>query len=185
MFDMCLNSSTDKPRTHFLWIKHVNISPFSMKTLIARLFLQKLTISPILIGNTLPKSRFNQIKTITAISFRANPVCWMFRVTAATLQCVTPVSNVFTVIMMKIWHHRHTCHHLITAVCYAECILCTFNISGMHDIWFLDTQFSSDCHFYICCPSVLKLHHVIENMLRNCCLKFCVILLSSFEITSH
>ena len=73
---MCASTALQTSLEHiFFEKKHINISPFSMKTLIARLFLQKLTISPILFGNTLPKSRFNQIKTITAISFWANPVC--------------------------------------------------------------------------------------------------------------
>ena len=62
---------------------------------------------------------------------------------------------------------RQTCHYFITAVCYAECMLCTFNISGMHNIGFLDIQFSSDCHFYICSPFALKIHNVIKKHVKK------------------
>ena len=61
----------------------------------------------------------------------------------------------------------------------------TFNIAGVHDIGFLDTQFSSSCQFYICSSLALKIHSVIEDMLKERCVKFSGILMSSFEIITH
>ena len=107
---------------------HINVSPFSVKTSIARLLLQKLTTSLIL--------RFNQIKTTTAISFWANYCLLDVRVTAATLECNTLAQNVFTVIIMTVWQNRQTWHYFITAICNANCMLYTFNIAGIHDIGF-------------------------------------------------
>ena len=122
MFNVCLKCFTDKPQTHFLWKNtHINVSPFSVKTSIAWLFLQKWTISLIPFGNTLQKSRFNQIKTTTAISFWANYCLLDVRVTATTLECNTPAQNVFTGIIMTVWQNRQTWHYFITAVCHAVC----------------------------------------------------------------
>ena len=36
-----------------------------------------------------------------------------------------------------------------------------------NDIGFLDTQFSSACHFYICSPLALKIRNRSENMLKE------------------
>ena len=119
---------------------HINVSPFSVKAWIAWLFLQKWTISLILFGNTLQKSCFNQIKITTAISFWANYCLLNVRVTAATLECNTPAQNVFTVIIMTVWQNRQTWHYFITAICNANCMLYTFNMAGIHNIGFLDTQ---------------------------------------------
>ena len=47
-------------------------------------------------------------------------------------------------------------------------------------IW--DTQFSSNCHFNIHIPFALKIHIMIENMLKNCCVMFCQIPLGKFEL---
>ena len=67
---MCASTASQVSLQHIFFEKeHINISPFSVKTLIAWLFQQKLTISPILFGNTQRKSRSNQIKTTTAIPF--------------------------------------------------------------------------------------------------------------------
>ena len=57
------------------------------------------------------------------------------RVTAATLECNTPAQNVFTVIIMTVWQNRQTWHYFITAVCNANCMLYTFNIAGIHNIF--------------------------------------------------
>ena len=53
----------------------------------------------------------------------------------------------------------------ITAVCYSECMLYKFNIAGIHDIGFLDTQFSSNCHFYI---RIVYSHKTFTMRLRTC-----------------
>ena len=45
-------------------------------------------------------------------------------------------------------------------------------VHAIHILDFLDTQFSSNCHFYICSPLALKIHNVIGNMLEKCCVIF-------------
>ena len=51
-----------------------------------------------------------------------------------------------------------------------------------NDNGFLDTQFSSACHFYICSPLALKIRNRIENMLKEFYAKFFQNILGSFEI---
>ena len=50
----------------------------------------------------------------------------------------------------------------------------TFNISGLHDLGFLGLQFSSNYYFCVRCPLALKIHNVIEKMLKECCVRFSV-----------
>ena len=56
------------------------------------------------------------------------------------------------------WHRRLTWHFFITTVCHAERMKYTFNTDGIHENGFLDTQFLSNRHLYICSPMVLKIH---------------------------
>ena len=54
--------------------------------------------------------------------------------------------------MMPIWHHRQTWNFFISALYHTGCMPYTSNIAWIYDIGFFDTQFWSNCHFYICCP---------------------------------
>ena len=78
--------------------------------------------------------------------------------------------------MMTIWHHRQTWQFFISAVYHTECTPYTSDIAGIYDNGLFDTQYQSSCHFYICCPFALKIHKVIENMLKKC---LCVVLWNS------
>ena len=80
---------------------------------------------------------------------------------------------IFMEAIEAIWHHMQTLHFFITAVCHAECMSYTFNIAGIHDIVFLDTQLSSNCYLYVCCPLALKILNVNVNMLK---IMFCEVL---------
>ena len=78
---------------------------------------------------------------------------------------------------MTVRHHRQIGRYFITAVCQSDCMLNIFNnATRIHGIGFWDIQFSSNC------PFALKIHIMIENMLKNRCVMFCRISLGKFEI---
>ena len=115
-------------------------------------FLQELAISPILLGNSMKNL------------LQSKPFSWK-------QLAVSPFGQTLFV----------ECGSHSSMPCRAECLPYTFNTAGIHDIEFLDTQFSSNCHLYICSPLALIIRNVIKNMLRKCCMIFS----GSFEVMAH
>ena len=121
------------------------------------------SLKHIVFGNTQWKSNINQPPSPFWLTLfvECESQCSYFGVIYTSLKW-------FTVIIITIWHHRQTWHYFITAVCYSECRLTTFNMAGIHDIGFFDTQFLSNCYFYIHSSFALIIHNAIQNMLYNC-----------------
>ena len=112
------------------------------------------------------KSTTVLIKPTTRKSVETSPVCRMWE-SLQLLQWAIHLFNCINIENMTIWHQLQTWHFFITAVYQAECMPNTYNIAGIRNIGFSDTQFSSICHFYICSPLALKDHNLIEKLLKK------------------
>ena len=77
--------------------------------------------------------------------------CINISVLALIISRNTLVLNCIYTAKNDTWHHRQTLQSFIAAECHAECMPHTFNTAGIHNIGFLDIQFSSSCHskFYV------------------------------------
>ena len=85
---------------------------------------------------------------------------------------------------MTSWHKRQTCHFFITEVCHASSChkhsILIFN-SWYPRYWILGHTFFKQLSFLHCCLMALKFQTVIKNMFIDFFVKFCGILMSSFE----
>ena len=156
MFNVRLNCFIDKPQTHFLRKCRCIISPFSVWTLIAWLFLQRFTISPIYFGKTMKiplQSKPFSLKQLPVSHFGQTMFVRITEWAILRFKCYLQL------VIKKIWHNFwQTWHVFMTIICHSECLPHTINISGIHDIGFLDTW-----SFLHCSPLLaLNIHNVIE-----------------------